>query len=451
MPNTSVQSRLACDRCHAHKLRCQRHEGHGSCVRCTRAGTACVFSPRQRRTVGTRQVQRQSEATSCTDQSFDPDLDLDLDLDVEVGLWGESGCENSSERLVGKSMTVERAVPGAFQLPNDGLGRMDADDSLGFGAFDWSRLMAFDGQTRSAAATAPLALPSEWNSAPEAPAGTGPLDINGNPAGADIRQVSTLPKDTTTAATKAQESTAAATSEASPDPVHYVRELADLNVSLYEHASKLPAVTMVPTDRAASLDGQLFAIDETFRMTQSLIDLIKTLYRPPHPGNWTPDQGTLLLIMSCTNRVFDVYEVIFGHMRGCIQHNITPVTSEGKTIVLPQVRIGSFAPPTPSAIAMHMLLIVLMASELFSELQDVLGCWRHNKLVEVDSPRGERVRKLNSPGAETGPEFTDEVSLEMARRARAVAGEITRSRDLLLSIPDLAAGAMRARALIPPS
>jgi hypothetical protein len=143
--------------------------------------------------------------------------------------------------------------------------------------------------------------------------------------------------------------------------------------------------------------------------------------------------------MSCTNRVFDVYETIFGHMRACIQHNITPVTNDGKTIVLPQIRIGAFAPPTPSAIAMHMLLIVLMASELFNQLQDVLGCWRFNKGAEnnlPNTPRGHGGQELHIDSR--GPEFTEEVRSELTRRAEAVASQITKNRDMLLDIPGLA-------------
>lgn len=147
------------------------------------------------------------------------------------------------------------------------------------------------------------------------------------------------------------------TSASAPEPsvqddlsssVNYVHQLADLNARLFEHAEKLPPVSTVITDKIPSLDGRVFAIDETVRMTQTLIDILKRIY--PHtfhtapPADFVPDQGTVLLIMSCSNCVFDIYEIIFSHMRGCIMHRITPVGKDGKTILLPQLRTGSFAP-----------------------------------------------------------------------------------------------------------
>ena len=217
---------------------------------------------------------------------------------------------------------------------------------------------------------------------------------------------------------------------------NYVRQLADLNVGLYEHFQSLPPVTLVSTGRTPSMDGRMFAIDETFRMTQSLVDILKKLYPPQRqPTDITPDQGTALLIMSCTNRVFDIYEVIFGHMRGCIQHKITPVTADGKTIRLPELRIGSYSPPTPSAIAMHMLLVLLMASEIFEQLRQVLGVWKHSKTGEA-GPSGMGTEGRDMEGAHF-PEFTVEARLEMSRRARDVAGEISTTRRLLLSMSSI--------------
>ncbi|TPX07230.1 uncharacterized protein E0L32_010824 [Thyridium curvatum] len=45
MAGHPVRVRLACDRCHAHKLRCPKQAGSPVCTRCARAGAACVFSP----------------------------------------------------------------------------------------------------------------------------------------------------------------------------------------------------------------------------------------------------------------------------------------------------------------------------------------------------------------------------------------------------------------------
>lgn len=219
------------------------------------------------------------------------------------------------------------------------------------------------------------------------------------------------------------------------EPVHYVRQLADLNVQLYEHAETLPALSTATRDREPTLDGRVFAIDKTFGMTQTLIDMISRLY--PRAGaysDFAPDQGTILLLQSCANRVFDIYEVIFGHMRGCIQHKLTPVTTDGKTLLLPQLRIGSFAPPSPAAITMHMLMVVMMASSLFDQLQEVLGVWRGDTSGHRWGCRERTEVQLAVGTASRFPDFTAEAKSEVSRRASAVAGEILSTRQLLLGM-----------------
>lgn len=228
----------------------------------------------------------------------------------------------------------------------------------------------------------------------------------------------------------------------SNEMVQYVRQLADLNVLLCEHMSMLPPLHTSPSQagRVPSMNGQLFPIDKTFSLTQSLIDHLKQLYPQSGPiRSFIPDQGTLLLIMSCSGRVFDIYEVIFGHMRGCVNDNITPVTSNGQTLVLPQLKIGAYAPPKPTAIAMQMLLIVMLASELFDQLREVLGVWQRSMTALKSgqlAPHSEDYDLV----VETGPQypsFPEGTRLEMERRAQIVAGEIVGMRRMLMNIPGM--------------
>lgn len=227
------------------------------------------------------------------------------------------------------------------------------------------------------------------------------------------------------------------------DTVQYVRQLADLNVRLCEHMNMLPPLhidggSASEAGRVPSMNGQHFPIDKTFSFTQSLIDHLKQLYPRSGPSpSFIPDQGTLLLIMSCSGRVFDIYEVIFGHMRGCVNHNITPVTSSEQTIVLPQLRIGAYSPPKPTAIAMQMLLIVLLASELFDQLQEVLGVAQHSKTPLKSSHGNFENLELAVWTRRLYPEFTEDTRSEMERRANRVAAEIVGMRQRLLSLPGM--------------
>lgn len=72
-----------------------------------------------------------------------------------------------------------------------------------------------------------------------------------------------------------------------------IRELASLNVTLYEHAAKFPSLSMADANSPGKESGgvrslqkaTLFAVDETFHPTEKLIDGVKLL---SHVGTYTP-------------------------------------------------------------------------------------------------------------------------------------------------------------------
>jgi len=223
------------------------------------------------------------------------------------------------------------------------------------------------------------------------------------------------------------------------DPIHYIQQLADLNVRLYENAKSLPPVATGPTaTKLPSMEGRLFAIDETFKMTQTLVDIANELYPRARPASHSaPDQATVLLLLSCANRVCDTYEVLLGHMRGCLEHKACPTYPDGKTVQLPQFRIGNYAPPGPTAIAMHMLMFILMAANLFDQFQEVLGIWRPNKhgVAEGAIRSNNDAFGIETPGGRSHfPDFSQEAKSEVSRRARAVAVDIVRTREQILGL-----------------
>lgn len=234
--------------------------------------------------------------------------------------------------------------------------------------------------------------------------------------------------------------------DALPDPpsnTSSVRQLADLNVQLYEHSKTLPPLHVSFADLPLFTEGRLFAIDDTFKMTQSLVTLIQHLYtdtdvNDSHP---IPDQGTALLVLSCANRVFDIYDNILHHMRECIQHCTAPVYADGKSIVLPPLRIGSFSPPKTTTVTMHMLMVVVMASGLFDQLQEALGiCHQIGGSGSGGGCLGVEVGVNLGSGTNARrrfPDFAEEAREEVLVRARAVAGDIRSTRVLLLESPGI--------------
>jgi len=366
MPRQSnPRPRRACDRCHEAKLRCHRKDGP-SCERCERLEQVCFFGFRQKRTV----ANRGSQITNTTNTQEEPTL-------------------------------------------------LHATNPLDWSLFDFSHLLPPDNTPSGGGG-------DQW-------AGTCTGTIHVHEPQDDVADI--LPDSSLSTANTANSSS--------------IRQLADLNVQLYEHAKTLPPLDISFADLpllTSPSEGRLFAIDDTFKMTQSLINLVQQLYSPSPSSSSSspsfssdsmrdsskdtgPDQGTALLILSCANRVFDIYDNILHHMRSCITNCTAPVYADGKLIVLPPLRIGNFSPPKTTTVTMHMLMVVVMASGLFDQLQEALGfsssSFSKSACMGVEIEMKER----------RFPDFAEEAREEVLERARAVAGDIKSTRVLLLESP----------------
>ncbi|KAK4215794.1 hypothetical protein QBC37DRAFT_311788 [Rhypophila decipiens] len=413
------KNRLACDRCHSHKLRCPRQEGQGACQRCLRANATCVFSPRQKRASPSatcnkgEQDQSQPAFRDPSDQPHDIDLDL-LDPDVLF-----SSCQ------------LDVAMPTSHDFHN--IHELQDPDSF------------MD--------TNPLNLPTDWSSflgvaTPAMSPWDYPTDPRRSPSvqfPVDITQPEPSNTDSSSSSADTPSSSSTADSIDGNETCRpsipkalslqsHIRRLADLAVKLYEQFRVLPPVcddgpdmTVMASLESGEMASHLIAIDEIFKSTQTLIDIMIEFYPPDgKPCRVRPDQGTLLLLLSCTDRVLDIFELLFGHMQACLSHKFIPRMPDGKPWRLPELRIGSYTPPAPTAIAMHMLTIILMASHLFDQLQEILGVGRHGLAAST--------RAGDNPSF---PDFTEEAKSAVTRRARSVAGDIINARRLLLSLPGM--------------
>ncbi|GAB1319931.1 hypothetical protein MFIFM68171_10141 [Madurella fahalii] len=300
-----------------------------------------------------------------------------------------------------------------------------------------------------------------------------------------------------------------ATTTATADPGPYIRQLADLNVKLYEHFKLLPPACNQPTILPSLSDARLFPIDSTFVLTQSLIEITSHLYPTPSPcpissttsssssssssssvpqstssssscsssgsssnsrsstttatastpANPPVDQATTLLLLSCADRVFDIYSLIFTHMRTCIAHHSTAAPLDGRklALALPQLRIGGFAPPAEVAVAGYMFMVILMAGGLFERLREALGFWRDGGGsgsaggIEKAGEGGNPADYAASARRRSGfPDFTEAAREEVGKRARAVAGEIASTRRLFLDMPEMKKGSGDVLAMFMP-
>jgi hypothetical protein len=202
-----------------------------------------------------------------------------------------------------------------------------------------------------------------------------------------------------------------------------IRKLSQLSTDLYEHLNTVPPLTIYdppPTvmgnDRVYQStenyqDYSNYRVDETFRLTQSLVDIYPTFLNAflPHPvsqssnagSTWssdrmsnthfettqnssasstassqartmqTLDHSSILLILSCHLRLISIYEALFLHMKTCFNQGGLSMTPQQATLDVSPLKIGNFVPPPSAAIPMQFLLLVQFASRLFNYAADL--------------------------------------------------------------------------------
>ncbi|KAK1782650.1 hypothetical protein QBC45DRAFT_209721 [Copromyces sp. CBS 386.78] len=488
-----LQSRLACDRCHSQKLRCPRldkttkHADGSSkqpraCVRCERAKVPCVFSPRQRRTVipksagapkptpPNRNIAASANATPAS-----------TGLTKTVPTVPENEKVNSVE-VESRPCSLADPLPSATTTPTDmeGLGQdlyassyldgsdlhvqmpdscsdpsttctdmcpLSLDTTTGI---DWDNLLLPDPLPPLSQGWSLLDMDKSLHPAPAPdplfpPHGPQlPFDLMTNSSNNDMDPILFLPSSNP----PVDYSNPQALTPYSP-----VRQLANLNVSLYEHLCLIPQLystrglpTLTPVLRIDVLEKRLLAIDHTFQLTQELIDIVGKLYprSVPLSGDDAPtvhgtgtggvplaqDQATMLLLLSCAQRVCDVYDLMLSHMGKCIKKNTLAHFNDGglKPVRLPPFRVaGVFAPPpTDKAVTLHMFMVMMMASNLFDQLQEVLGLWRHEEQAGLDAVDLQY------------PDFGGREAKEAIRKkARDVTMEIVSIRQMIMSFPGM--------------
>jgi len=192
-----------------------------------------------------------------------------------------------------------------------------------------------------------------------------------------------------------------------------IRKLSQLSSDLYEHKRTIPPLSIHdpdPPGQEESLqipDCGEYVLEETFSLTQSLIDIYpaflstflnhtSTQTSTP-PFSWTDtssessasnspehtgeaplrrprlplDHSSILLILSCHIRIIEIYESLSKHMEICIRQKTIPMTRRQATLKIPQLAIGTYIPPPSSAVPMQMLLLVQFSSQLFNYAADL--------------------------------------------------------------------------------
>jgi hypothetical protein len=254
-----------------------------------------------------------------------------------------------------------------------------------------------------------------------------------------------------------------------------IRTLSELSISLYEHSTTIPSLSIhdpIPENELYQetmenrvRDYAYYSVDETFRLTQELIDVypsfidvfmrrkishssdspnVATSSRPyveaaqpvEHLGPVAPplssplhlDHSSILLILSCHLRLIDIYEQLLKHMKVCIDQKGLVCTNQQASFKPPQLKIGNYVPPMETAVPMQMLLLLHFANSLRDHAVQL-----ESHIREPENRSGSSA-SLPSDRDEDRVKVLSQMSAEMVKeRAAGMLQHLTFLRTLMLN------------------
>jgi hypothetical protein len=225
-----------------------------------------------------------------------------------------------------------------------------------------------------------------------------------------------------------------------------VHQLSTLNIGLYEHIQTIPSQSIYEPDHPkCTYTGadenvlpiyQQYSTDETFKLTQELIDIYPVFIRTfikcrtsseTSSDDWVAqeslgiqqsgaivssseelarqnlvdkrgssscrasdvDHSSVLLLLSCHVRLIDIYDELFKHIEHCMAQGGMPKNAAQARIAVTSLKIGSYQPPPAAAVPMQMLLLVQLASQLANSASDLTMHIREHVPSTIISPRDE--------------------------------------------------------------
>jgi hypothetical protein len=193
-------------------------------------------------------------------------------------------------------------------------------------------------------------------------------------------------------------------------PSSIVKDLANLNIALYECAAKLPSTRKTRTHSGqtfskgthSSREDLKFVFDDLFRLTTQFIGIVQSVTCLPSQSTELPvgheqqvshespnimtinyiDEGTIYLIASCHSRLIETYASIFELIQACINFSLPPENTEwaidlpplqiGSSIASPPLRIDNNTPISLPTSLLYMFMISELSKRLFQQLGDVV-------------------------------------------------------------------------------
>ncbi|CZR61341.1 uncharacterized protein PAC_11237 [Phialocephala subalpina] len=431
-----VRRRAACDRCHSQKIRCPRQPGQAVCSRCVKAGTQCIFSPfRQKKPV--------DEANRSGGTPIDHQ---DLDGNGQSSAIASSTSLTRQKRRRVASPQISTSPVVVSESPLQSLEPFNVDD-LGL---DWltdqyplSQDFVVDPMFNDMNAEGQDTL--SFLPGITSPFGYSVPERDANPM-VQYRKEANLSRAIKTSSalllgtddallqSRPQESGAFTgrwmpdVEAPHPDPTTCMQRLSQLSSDLFEHSQALPPLSIHDpayadkdsTLQSAAKDYTRFVLEDTFRHTQTLIDVYpsfllltpqttpRSRLHPPNPLLPPPPHIHLRTTIPT-----------HGDMH---KNKGIALTAEAATLTVPKLYIGSYCPPPSSAVPMQMLLLVQFASQLFGYASD---------LAEEIEGSGDEGENLGGGEASTMA-LTKAAAANVKERAGSMTQELGEMRGIML-------------------
>ncbi|PYH95599.1 hypothetical protein BO71DRAFT_418445 [Aspergillus ellipticus CBS 707.79] len=359
--------RHACDRCHGQKLRCI-HSERGPCVRCTKAKATCSWSQSLRSNRLSARHKKQSAAGR---------QDLAMPADGHMPFFASTPFPNSPNVFLNQPPSNDGSNDSQFNLPQSQLEPSSSWVPSRYLTPTSQELPEIQNNQNDGAGTNTLTNLPHWLW-PEADNASGHDTSDITWQQVFNQEWAILSSQHTATTTDISPQT---TSDSAPKTqclMGTIRELSELNVELYAHATTV-SYPPVSSPEPLTWANKDVAIDQTFQLSQRLIETINKRYpRYKETANDTTeigsspgqqiDQGSCLLILSCYTRLIETYDRIFANMQACLDR--ASVTPPECYVGLPGVQVGSFSMPQSSAL--QIVTILQLARHLLTRMGELI-------------------------------------------------------------------------------
>ncbi|KAF2670821.1 hypothetical protein BT63DRAFT_202438 [Microthyrium microscopicum] len=140
-------------------------------------------------------------------------------------------------------------------------------------------------------------------------------------------------------------------------------DLAVLSQDIRKGLQAIPPLTIWDS---ADIDPESasFQVDKLFVVTQTLADIYLQL-NASSDAHFTTE-SFVFLVLSCHHRLFDMWKLMFQHMRRCIDHQ-----AESLSISVPSFEMGAFKSSPYSTVTLQTALMVQFAKRLHRGIRDL--------------------------------------------------------------------------------